>query len=156
TAALLTPAREASACGGCFVQQQDSTVVTGHRMVLSVSPTQSVLWDQIKYSGDPTEFAWVLPVKAGAVIETASDAWFETLDAATVTTVLSPQIGCASSASFSCGSAQADSLAGRGLESGGGVTVVHQGTVGPYETVTLKTDQPGALNKWLGDHGFNV
>src|SRR6185436_11777265 len=104
TAALLTPAREASACGGCFVQQQDSTVVTGHRMVLSVSPAQSVLWDQIKYSGDPTEFAWVLPVRAGAGIETSTDAWFETLDAATTTTVLSPQVNCGGGGSgFGCG-----------------------------------------------------
>ncbi len=154
-AALLTPAREANACGGCFVQQQDSTVVTGHRMVLSVSPDQSVLWDQIKYSGDPSEFAWVLPTRPGAVIETASDAWFETLDAATITTVLSPQVSCANSASFSCAAAGGSASLSE-LNSGGGVTVVHQGTVGPYETVTLKTDKPGALNAWLGDHGFNI
>jgi hypothetical protein len=155
-AALLTSTREAEACGGCFVQQQDSTVVTGHRMVLSLSPAQSVLWDQIKYAGDPAEFAWVLPVRPGAVIEIASDAWFETLDAATTTTVLSPQIACATSGGFGCGAAQAGLAFDSSLQSGGGVTVVHQGTVGPYETVTLETDTPGALNAWLDDHGFNV
>src|SRR5262245_38838641 len=86
--AALAPASDARACGGCFILQQQTTVVTGHRMVLSVSPTQSVLWDQIQYSGDPSEFAWVLPVRAGAVIETSTDAWFETLDAATTTNIL--------------------------------------------------------------------
>jgi len=158
-AALLTPAGSAEACGACFVSQQQSTVVTGHRMVLSVSPTQSVLWDQIKYSGDPTEFAWVLPVKAGAVIETANDAWFETLDAATTATVLSPQVSCAQANSgFGCGAAQSAGLEDVGGTGGGGdgVTVLHEGTVGPYETVTLKATQPGALNQWLSSHNFNV
>src|SRR5262245_4017582 len=61
--ALLLPATDARACGGCFhppiISQGESTVVTGHRMAFSTSPTQTVLWDQIKYSGDPKDFAWV-------------------------------------------------------------------------------------------------
>lgn len=155
----IIPAEDARACGGCFIQpqQQESTVVTGHRMVLSVSPAQSVLWDQIKYTGDPKEFAWVLPVRAGAVIETSTDAWFETLDAATTTTIVAPLQNCGSSFA-GCGSA-APSEAGGDLahdEAGGGVTVLHEGTVGPYETVTLAANEPGVLNKWLIDHGYNV
>src|SRR5688500_13852624 len=57
---------EAVACGGCFAPQDPPTVVSGHRMVMSVSPTHSVLWDQIQYASEPEEFAWVLPVKPGA------------------------------------------------------------------------------------------
>ena len=38
----------ASACGGCFHAVTESTVVTGHRMVVSVSKSQAVLWDQIQ------------------------------------------------------------------------------------------------------------
>jgi hypothetical protein len=156
SASLLAHPGEAQACGGCFVQPQDATIVTGHRMVLSLSPDQTVLWDQIKYAGDPAEFAWVLPVRVGATIEVSSDAWFETLDAATTTTVLAPQISCATSGGLGCG-AQADALSFPGeANGGGGVTVVHEGTVGPYETVTLQTDKPGALNAWLDSHGFNI
>ena len=81
-AALLEPVR-AEACGGCFVPQSERTVVTDHRMALSISPTQTVLWDQIRYSGDPAEFAWVLPVRAGATIELSNDAFFSALDAST-------------------------------------------------------------------------
>ena len=66
-------------------------MVTGHRMAFAVSPTRTVLWDQIQYSGSPATFAWVLPVGAGAYIELSNDAWFETLDAATTAQVLSPQ-----------------------------------------------------------------
>jgi hypothetical protein len=60
-ALAVMPARDAAACGGCFhevnLQQTESTQVTGHRMILSVSKTQSTLWDQITYSGNPSSFA---------------------------------------------------------------------------------------------------
>src|SRR5688572_15534820 len=81
----LTP-RVADACGGCFALQP--TVVSGHRMALSINPTQTVLWDQIQYAGDPSEFAWVLPVKPGARIEASHDAWFEVLDAGTAQQII--------------------------------------------------------------------
>ncbi|WP_437313376.1 DUF2330 domain-containing protein [Sorangium sp. So ce385] len=155
-ATLLSP-REALACGGCFAPPTETTVVNAHRMVLSVSPVQSVLWDQIQYSGDPREFAWVLPVKPGATIEVGSDAWFETLDAATSVRITAPNSFCASSGG-GCGTlASADSAGG--VAGGFGndqVTVLHRGTVGPYETVTLTTDTPGALNTWLERNGFGV
>ena len=161
---------DARACGGCFppvtVQSQtESTVVTGHRMVLSVSTAQTVLWDQIQYSGNPKDFAWVLPVKQGARIELGTDAWFETLDAATEVHVVSPPLTCPgppSAAGSGCGSksfaASADfsAGAGAGAPEGSGVTIVHQGTVGPYETVTLSATNPKALNAWLDDHGYAV
>ena len=93
--ASLMPIQDAKACGGCFIPPMtEGTLVTGHRMVLSISPAQTVLWDQIQYSGDPAEFAWVLPVKPGAYIEVASNAFFETLDAATNVSVLQPNVTC--------------------------------------------------------------
>ena len=74
--ALVAPAffmvdvRPAEACGGCFhgppAPTETETVITDHRMVFSVSPAQTVLWDQIRYAGNPAEFAWVLPIKPGA------------------------------------------------------------------------------------------
>jgi hypothetical protein len=79
-------AREAQACGGCTVSQSESTQVTGHRMILSISKDATTLWDQIEYSGDPKDFGWMLPIKgnSGFVLETdfnvSSDALFATLD----------------------------------------------------------------------------
>lgn len=166
-AAPLFVARDARACGGCYHKpsETETTVVTGHRMVLSVSTTQTVLWDQIEYDGDPSEFAWVLPVKQGARVELASDAWFETLDAATSVHVVGPQLDCAPApgargSSSGCGS-QDNFAAGIAASDGASVprdavTVVHHGTVGPYETVTLSTDTQGALNTWLDGHGYAV
>jgi hypothetical protein len=157
-AALTTTSDRADACGGCFVPPSENTVVSGHRMVLSVSSTQTVLWDQIEYSGNPAEFAWVLPVKSGAYIELASDAWFETLEAVTSVTISPPPVICGgSSGGIGCGSsdeAGGDLTAGRGEADP--VQVLHEGTVGPYETVTVATDTPGALNDWLTEHGYGV
>ncbi|XXY51591.1 DUF2330 domain-containing protein [Sorangium sp. So ce269] len=156
-AATLLPSRDALACGGCFAPVTQTTVVNAHRMVLSVSPVQSVLWDQIQYAGDPSEFAWVLPVKRGATIQVGSDAWFETLDAATSVRITPPNSMCGGSGG-GCGlpmvgASSNDSAGGFGNEQ---VTVLHRGTVGPYETATLATDTPGALNEWLDTNGFGV
>ncbi|MSP25259.1 MAG: DUF2330 domain-containing protein [Myxococcales bacterium] len=156
-------ASDASACGGCFVNNSETTVVTGHRMAMAISMTQSVLWDQIEYAGAPEEFSWVLPVKKGAKVELSNDAWFEALDAATSTQVVEPVVFCdnfdgGGSSGFGCGSQDSVAMSAEGARGAEGspVTVVHQGTVGPYETVTLATDVPGALNGWLEQHGYGV
>jgi hypothetical protein len=36
------------------------------------------------------------------------------------------------------------------------VTVVHQGSVGPYDTVTLHANVPGSLTGWLTTNGFAI
>ncbi|MBI5516044.1 MAG: DUF2330 domain-containing protein [Deltaproteobacteria bacterium] len=41
--------------------------MTGHRMVLSLSATHTTLWDQLRYTGDPEDFLWVLPIPASAI-----------------------------------------------------------------------------------------
>src|SRR5260370_38900758 len=79
-AAVALDARDARACGGCFhpppsPTEVESTVVTDHRMAFSITLAQTVLWDQIRYGGKPSEFAWVLPVKPGSRVELSQDAW---------------------------------------------------------------------------------
>src|SRR5437773_1552137 len=90
-ALAVAPARDAEACGGCFhaptIQQMENTQVTGHRMILSISKTQSTLWDQITYSGSPSSFAWVLPVKGMIDIGISSDALFGDLEQMTQVTI---------------------------------------------------------------------
>jgi len=88
----------AGACGGCFapvvVSSSADTLVTGHRMAFAISASRTVLWDQIKFSGSPEEFGWVLPVRPKAYIEESTDAWFEALETVTKVQVASPQITC--------------------------------------------------------------
>ncbi len=150
----LTQATDASACGGCFVQNE-ATVVTDHRMALSISKQQTVLWDQIRYSGDPREFAWVLPVRAGTKLELANDAFFSALDAATQPVIVPPNrvgggVGCAVAG---CGASEASSS---GEPGEGQVQILSQAVVGPYETVTLRATDPDALTRWLRSHAFAI
>lgn len=162
---------ESLACGGCFHPPTADSVVTGHRMVFAISPTRTVLWDQIQYSGVPGEFGWVLPITPGATIEASTDAWFESLDAWTSARIAAPQLSCTFAQGGSSGyyggesgcCASADmSHSGAAVAEDAGVlvpppvTVLHQGTVGPYETVTLRSSDAGSLRTWLAAHNYVV
>jgi hypothetical protein len=173
---LAVDAGDARACGGCFHQppgptQVVSTVVTAHRMVLSISPAQTVLWDQIQYSGNPASFAWVLPVKPGARIELSDDAWIASLDAATQTVVVGPSSSCGGApvdyedesggGGCSSDSESADPAGFGAAEEDAGATasqvqVVSQQTVGPYDAVTVQSSQGQALGDWLRANGYAV
>jgi hypothetical protein len=142
-------ARPARACGGCFHPPTEVTVVTDHRMAFSVSTQQTVLWDQIEYSGNPSDFSWVLPVKSGTVVQASNDAWFEALDAMTTPTITGPNHPCSS---VGCASGKASGFAAEGAS--GGVDVLSQSVVGPYDTVTLRSTDPNALENWLASNGY--
>src|SRR5262245_4385819 len=89
--AMLASPRDARACGGFFVQQaRAASGVTGHRMLLSLGNEQTTLYDQIEYDGNPSSFAWVLPIKGAAQIGLSSDLLFNWLDAGTGVTITSP------------------------------------------------------------------
>jgi hypothetical protein len=114
-------------------------------------------------------------VTQGAVLELASDAWLEALDAATAVRIAAPTLQCVTTQQqtfydgFACSSA---AVAGCGASAGERtmdvteinplvtppppVSVVHQGSVGPYETVTLHANVPGALPTWLTSHGYAI
>ena len=85
-ATVLSDVREADACGGCFHDPapapENVTQVTGHRMIFSISPSATTLWDQIRYSGDPASFAWVLPIRGEVDIGLSSDLLFAELESA--------------------------------------------------------------------------
>ncbi|HTQ05300.1 MAG TPA: DUF2330 domain-containing protein [Polyangiaceae bacterium] len=160
-------ASSAWACGGCFHvanQAADTTVVTGHRMAFAISDARTVLWDQIQYAGPPADFSWVLPVLPGAYVESSRASWFEALDAVTATRVSPPALQCAQatpSPGCGCGTDVTSDSAevapgGGGYENDGGVTVVHEGTVGPYATVTLQSDDGDTLTAWLDQNGYGV
>lgn len=180
--AVALSSNDAGACGGCFITGSRTTVVSAHRMAVSISTQRTVLWDQIQYAGSPEDFAWVLPVKPGAYLELANNAFFEALDTATSTTVVAPQVFCNNNDDYpydgyspgyskGCGigcTAQAGAEYANGAGGGGGagggtgheepppVTVLHQESIGPYETVTVHSNVKGALFDWLTSHSYDV
>ena len=162
----MLPPRPARACGGCFhvPTPKQVTVVTGHRMAFSISPQQSVLWDQIEYSGSPQDFAWVLPVKAGAQIQLSHDEFFAALDALSSPVITGPTPNCANGGNgggFGCGSSSSNGGASlafspAGGTGGSGVQVLNQSVVGPYDTVTLRSTNPSALYDWLVANKYDI
>lgn len=158
-ALALTPTGDAAACGGCFhgIQQTESTQVTGHRMILSISKTESTLWDQISYDGDPKSFAWVLPIKGEVEVGVSSEALFVALEGNTQVRIASPTIGCPSAPFCGDNFTNVGAIAvGTGGLAGPPVTVIAQEVVGPYETVQLSASEPKALQSWLDMHGYAI
>lgn len=127
-------------------------------MVLSVSQQQTTLYDQIRYTGNPSSFAWVLPIAGTVNVGLSADTVFQTLENLTQTTVQSPPTGCPGRTDCteelaSAGRGSADSGSSG---SSGGVDVLKQETVGPYATVQLRSTDPQALDTWLTTNGFAI
>ena len=157
-------ANDASACGGCFheevIQQSENTQVTGHKMILSVSSAKTTLWDQISYMGEPSSFAWVLPIKGVVDVGLSSDALFQNLEIDTQVNISSPPITCppppqCNSSGFAGASGTGDFGSG-GASPGPPVVVTSQSVVGPYEQVQLHSSDPAALTDWLSVHNFVI
>jgi hypothetical protein len=149
--------RPASACGGCF-QPPTQTVsdITDERMLLTVSSTQSTLYDQIKYSGSPSSFAWVLPIHGTVTVGLSADVLFNSIDVMTRTQITAPPQNCPSpncgpvNASASFGGAEGDNATAPPVQ------VLAQANVGPYATVQLHSSDSSALDAWLATNGFNI
>jgi Uncharacterized protein conserved in bacteria (DUF2330) len=152
-AIILLQPTVAHACGGCFHgESQNPTVVTDHRMILSLSVGQTTLYDQIEYSGSPDSFAWVLPIAGTATVGLSADLVFDVLDTLTHTTINAPAVSCPAPPS-DCQTPAFNASADAGV---GSVQVLTSQVVGPYETVQLASSDPQALNNWLSANGFAV
>ena len=172
-ALTLTQARDAAACGGCFHPADDvgGSVVTDHRMVFEITSQETILWDQVRYAGDPKEFAWVLPVRAGARVELSRGEWIAALDAATLTTVDGPRPVCppvkpatssgsrpTSSSSSSSSSGSSSSSSGGGGCGGGGYTASSETApgVGSGGTTDDTSSSSGTSPTFTGNEDVEV
>ena len=153
---------DAEACGGCFSPPETVTSVDSHRMVVSLSPEKSILWDQIRYSGAPEDFVWVLPVPSPDVeIAVADDLFFFELEGQTAPTISAPPLpplDCPPPPEedcFFCGGGGGE--AGGAQDAGAGdVDVYREEVVGPYQTVVIGSEDPAALVTWLNENGYAV
>src|SRR5580698_2253768 len=97
-ALALAGERDAVACGGCFhtppPPNQTTSDITDERMLLTTSPTQTTLYDQIQYSGNPSSFAWVLPIHGTVTVGLSADVLFDSVDLLTATDVVAPPPSC--------------------------------------------------------------
>jgi hypothetical protein len=152
--------RAAEACGGCFAPTDTVTSVDSHRMVIALSTTETLLWDQIRYQGNPKDFVWVLPVPTPETqIEIADPVFFDELDSQTSPRIqpATPLFPCNFGASCGGGgdSAATGTVDGMTMPEEE-VTVYSEETIGPYETATIGSEDADALRQWLLQHGYRV
>jgi uncharacterized membrane protein YgcG len=150
--------RDARACGGCFVPPtvETESVITDEKMLLSISMTQTTLYDQINYSGSPSSFAWVLPIKGTVTVGLSADVMFQVVNQLTATEVESPPTNCSPPPFCANGARLAGASASTETAASTGVTVTAQQQVGPYEAVQLHSSDGSALTSWLTQHGYDI
>lgn len=173
-AVLFAPA-DAKACGGCFhgeeaTPTQSPSVITDHRMVLAITPSMTTLWDQVEYAGDPSEFAWVLPIRGRVTVGIGADSFITALDNGTAPVVRAPPSSCPpvavpdSSGGVGCGASADKSTSydvpsengGLGWQEDSGVYVTDRSVVGPYETVQVHGKDAGGILGWLRANKYVV
>ena len=160
----------ASACGGFFCNAAQPVNQAAERIIFAQGEDGRVTaLIQIQYSGPSERFAWMLPVAGDPTVSVSSNAAFAALQSATnpsyllTTTVEGTcrddgrSVGIPGLAS--AGDAGAGSLADAGTVPS--VTVVNQGSVGPYDYVVISVD-PAATDKaataidWLQENNYDV
>lgn len=145
TLCLLCTPLSAAACGGMF-SADAYTQQSAERLIFAVNPGQVTLYEQIRYTGSPRDFAWVLPVPSLPTVGTAPLALFQDLDQQTAPRFLLP-------ATPSC---DASVGSGAGAPSSGSVNVYGSGTAGPYTYQVIGSSNPQAPGQWLTAHHYNV
>lgn len=163
-ASLAAPA-PAQACGGCFHAPSPTAVqvVTDHRMVFSISDRRTILWDQFAFSGRAEEFCWILPVRADAStqVELSDPRFMTAIDAISAPRVNAappvPTRFCGGGGGlFATSASDRASLGGAETSRDAGVSVLVREVVGPYDRVTIRSEDPNALRAWLSANGYYV
>ncbi len=163
---LFGPPRAAEACGGFFCNNQPIDQA-GEKILFIVDEDggEVTAHIQIQYAGEASDFSWVVPVVAPPTFDVGSDEIFTRLLPPTtpVHRVESSSRGncnpCPSGADAdadSDGDIDYDTDTQTDSDSGGGVEILDTGIVGPFETVTLASDDPAALETWLVENGYDV
>lgn len=159
TLALLS--NPASACGG-FACDAVPVLQAAERIIFGFDDEKGEveMHVQITYTGAAEEFAWIVPVPNVPDILLDTSALFTQTALATLPTFSlqieeegrcteAPRLGVSYDLAMA-------SSADNSAPEYGGVTVVGQEKVGPYETVTLKADSTTALLGWLQDNAYQV
>lgn len=160
----------AQACGGFFCDNAQPINQAAERILFAVEDDGSVTATiQILYSGDADSFAWVLPVSGSPDVSVSSNLAFARLQAATNPTyTLTTRVEGTCSAGF-LRSAGAETDFSGGVDAGASardaagppVTVVNEGSVGPYDFVVISVDTTSeaitdTAVEWLHDNGYQI
>lgn len=166
-AALLAPA-PALACGGFFCNAvTDPVVQTAERVLFRVNPDETITSViEIQFQGEPTAFAWVLPLSDAVdpdSITTAPAGLFDELEDATAPRFVTAMPGASADALSMAAGCDCGGWGGAGWEGGewsepefSGVEVVGGSVVGPYALEIITAEDSNNLLGWLQWNGYQI
>jgi hypothetical protein len=182
-AAHLADTPVARACG-CLsppaVTEGDYAVnQTGEQLIFEVEPGWVTAHVLIRYAGDPSQFAWIVPVPEVPELSVSPTSVFGLLDRGTAPNVQVTLDNLCPTTQWAChyehdtsfgggcggeskntpggfGGALSDAGLSDAAGTGSPVTVLGEQTVGNYQTVTFQASQASAAVQWLQDNGFVV
>lgn len=153
TGLMTNVAAPAWACGcGAYIPDRAGAAVVDERALITWDGTTEDILMSFGVSGSSERAAWVMPVPSAAQVTLGDNAVFDGLE-----TLTAPRIEYRDSwwPTFSWlteGSRSA--LEGAGARPPGGVSVLANQRIGPFEVTRLAGDNSAALAAWLGENGF--
>lgn len=148
-----TLASPAWACGcGAYIPDRPGAGVVDERALIAWDGRTEDILMSFGVRGSSDRAAWVMPVPSAAEVTLGDNAVFD--DLATVT---APRVEYRDSwwPTFSWLTGDADSaLDGAGTRPPGGVSVLANQRIGPFDVTRLAGDSSAALAAWLGANGF--
>jgi hypothetical protein len=172
--ALLLAPEPASACGGFFCSQATPVNQAAEQIIFSQNADDTVTAViSIQYQGDAERFAWVLPIAGVPEVEVSSNLALQRLLAATTPQyTLSQRVegtcrqsnggfSNAAPGGFPMSAGGASAGGSSGASGGPQVSVVAEGSVGPYDFVAISVSedaaQPAQLAlEWLEMNEYDV
>lgn len=154
---LFFSAQQASACGGFFCQLTPINQA-GEQIVFKQEGDRTTTMVRIFYSGEASEFGWVLPVPATPELSIGDDTFFNQLELATrpqfdlVRTGSQCEIPIDSPISFTDGNTTELPVATPVPE----VVIEQSLEVGPFDAQIISSDSANALALWLADNNLDL
>ena len=137
-ALLLIPSIPAFADGGFFATMGKDIYQPSQKALIFHADSREDLILSVRYEGNASDFAWVVPVPSQPAVDVADPGLFWEL--AVLTRLHFPP----ESAGLSPGAASS-------LD----VTVLEEKAVGPYDVAILAAEDPAALVDWLNSNGYS-
>jgi len=137
-ALLLIPSTPAFADGGFFASMEKDIYQPSQKALIFYADGREDLILSVRYEGNASDFAWVVPVPAQPAVDVAGAELFWEL--AELTRLFLPP----ESAGLSPGAASS-------LD----VTVLEEKAAGPYDVAILAAEDPAALVDWLNSNGYS-
>ena len=144
------------ACGGFFCGGVP-IVQNAEQIIFRQDGDQVAAIVRIQYSGPAEDFSWVVPVLGIPEVATSSELLFTNLERITRPSFLLEFEGDGCDIPFASDLA-AENLAPQAGSPGddGGVTILEEKPVGPFNLQIVSSDDPDAMAKWLIDNNYDL